>query len=421
MAGPIGHNAAMTDTGAAATHGDHSAPADAPRTGTARSIVAVVCGVLGVLLLTLAVVGVWARATVFERDNFTDLVSAGLEEPAAQADLAAYATAQLFEVVDVVAVMGDVLPRSLQRLTPTLVGGAEAAVQQALERAIATPAGQQFLTDSVGRAHDSAMRLLQGDGLGDGVTLADGTVTLNLLPLVGLGLEALQERGLLEGVRVPDLSVDGDPDEQRSVLARALGRRLPDDFGQLVVLDSKRLADAQASVERTRDVLVLAKRGLWLAIVLAVVFPAAAVALAPHRWRALLFLGVGTAASMSLLRVATRQLAADAPNLAQRPGVREAIEAVLAAASSSLLRVAGVVMVVAVIGTIVGMARRGWPRADFVLLAAVVVGTAIVALVGITVVSLVVGVLAGVAVPVVDRLLLAPGAAGATRPAGGSG
>lgn len=398
----------MTDNGAVLSPADLASPPAAPRARTARSITAVVLGILGVLLLTLAIVGVWARATVFERDNFTELVSAGLEQPEAQADLAAYTAAQLFDVVDVAGVIGEVLPRSLQRLTPTMVSGVETAVEQALERAIAAPAGQRLLTDLVGRSHDSAMRLIEGDGLGDGITLAEGTVTLNLLPLMDVGLEALQANGLLEGVSIPDLAAGGDPGEQRGVLARALGRRLPEDFGQLVVLDSERLADAQTSVERARDALVLAERGLWLVIVLAVAFVAATIVVAPHRWWALLYLGVGTAAAMILLRVATRQFAADAPNLAQRPGVREAIEAVLAEASSGLLRVAGIVLVVAVSGAIVGMARRGWPRADFVLLAAVVVGTAIVALAGLGVVSIVVGVLAGVAVPVVDRLLLAP-------------
>ena len=49
----------------------------------------------------------------------------------------------------------------------------------------------------IDRAYDRAMELLRGDGLVDGINVVDGQVTLNTLPLIGRGLEAIQSVGLL--------------------------------------------------------------------------------------------------------------------------------------------------------------------------------------------------------------------------------
>ncbi len=53
------------------------------------------------------------------------------------------------------------------------------------------------------RAHRAAMRLLQGDGLLDGISVNDGAVTLNLLPLVGRGADPAPGPRALQGPRDP--------------------------------------------------------------------------------------------------------------------------------------------------------------------------------------------------------------------------
>ena len=380
----------------------------ATTTHRGRSIAAGVLGVLTVLLLAVSIVAVWARATIVDEDRFTDVVAAGLEQPEVQAGLAAYVTEELFSAVDVTAAVNDVVPAALSRLTPTVVAGAEVAVQNVLERALANDDVQELLANLVGRAHNAAMRLLQGDGLVHGVSVDNGEVTLDLLPLLARGVEALQSVGLLEGVTIPDLSTVGNPDEERSQLSAAIGRQLPEGFGQLVVYRSQSLDDAQATVQRAQNVVTIAKRGLWLVILLTVVLLVATIVVAPRRWGAPLILGLGTAAAMSLLRVAARQLVDEAPGLAKRPGARAAMDAMLREASSSLLRLAGIVLLVAVVATLVGMARRGWQREDFVLVAAVVVGTSVVAVAGISIWSILIGIAVGIAVTFLARLLLAP-------------
>ena len=49
------------------------------------------------------------------------------------------------------------------------------------------------------------------DGLLDGITVEDGAVTVNLLPLISRGLTFVQGLGLLDQLDVPELTRDGDP------------------------------------------------------------------------------------------------------------------------------------------------------------------------------------------------------------------
>ena len=95
----------------------------------------------------------------------------------------------------------------------------------------------------------------------------------------------MQGLGLLDQLEVPELTRAGDPSEQIAELESATGRDLPDDFGQLSVFESDKLAEAQASVQNAQRAVALVKRATWLLAVLAVVFLVATVLLARNRWR----------------------------------------------------------------------------------------------------------------------------------------
>ena len=56
------------------------------------------------------------------------------------------------------------------------------------------------------------MQLLSGDGLIDGITVEDGAVTVNMLPLVSRALTFVQGLGLLDQLEVPELTRVGRPD-----------------------------------------------------------------------------------------------------------------------------------------------------------------------------------------------------------------
>ena len=147
-----------------------------------------------------------------------------------------------------------------------IASAANEAVERSLARVLANPDVQSFLETTIERAHAHALRVLEGDGIADGVTISDGEVSLNLLPLIGRGLTALQGVGLLSDVQVPDLTIDGDPATQIAALEAALGRDLPADFAQLVVYRSDSVAQAQESVQTAQRMLAVARTapsGCW--------------------------------------------------------------------------------------------------------------------------------------------------------------
>lgn len=370
----------------------------------ARSVVATVLGVLAVILLVVGVVAVWAHVTVLRSEPVAELVGDAIAEPEVQAALAAFLADEVQGAVDLESRLADLLPSELDRFASTIAGATNAAVERALGRVLSTPAVQETITTLVERTHARAMRLLEGGGLADGINVDNGEVSINLLPLMAQGLTTLQSAtGLLEGVDIPELSAGGDPDEQAAQLSVALGRDLPGGVGQLVVYRSDSVANAQEAVQNAQRLLVLAKRALWLILIGAALLVAATIVLAPRRLRATLVLAVGTAAAMVLLRSVVREVVSGSADLAARPGAKAAVRSMVGGAGASLLRVAGVLLLIALVTVAVVVLRRRRWRDDLVLVSAVLLGAMTVALIGVSIWALLIGIVVGVAVPFAAR------------------
>ena len=205
---------------------------------------------------------------------------------------------------------------------------------------------------------------------------------------------------------MPELTADGDPDDQIAALEDATGRDLPADFGQLVVYRSETLADRQASLQSAQSVFAFAKRAVWVLVALTVVLLVATIVVARDRWRAVLVLGLSGIAAMVFIRSAVRRVADDAPELAARPGGRAAISAILDGATTGLLRLAGLLLIVAAAAVAFALLRRRWRRGDLILVGAILLGVVVVAVLGISIVSLMVGmVLAIISILVARRYL----------------
>jgi hypothetical protein len=370
-----------------------------PRRHRVRSIIAPILGIIAVLVLMVTIVAVWAAATVLRPEPVARLTRAALEEPDVQAGLATYVADQVSAAVDLQGELTNLLPNALDRFAPVIADGVNNAVERALTRVLANEDVQQTLVTLVERTHGRAMDLLRGDGLVDGISVQEGgQVVVNLLPIVGRGLTALQSLGLFTDVEIPEMTADGDPEQQAAELSTALGRDLPEDFGQLVVYQSDSVGQAQETVQNAQRLLVLAKRALVLLLIATVVLVALTIVVAPRKWRAVLVLGLGTAAAMVVLRSAVRRAVDDAPALAQRPGGRAAIESILGGASTSLIRLAGVVLIAALVAILVALVFRRWARADLVLVAAVVAGTVVFAVLGFSLWALLLGAAIGIGV-----------------------
>jgi hypothetical protein len=366
-------------------------------TSRVRSVSAGVLGVLAVVVLLPATIAMWARATVFDSERIGDAVSGALARPEVDDALADWATDQIVTALDVNARVSDLVPDQLSSLEPAIASGVTTAVDRLMTRVIAEPRVQQAIANSAERAHARMVKLLEGDGIADGIKVVNGQVTVNLLPLIGRGLGVLQNLGLFDNLVIPELTADGDPAKQIADLEQATGRDLPDNFGQLVVYESQALSDAQASIQKAQQAVILAKRAVWLLAALTIAFVGGAIALARNRWRAVLWLGLGFAGAMILLRTAVRRVDEDAPALAVKPGGQAAIDSIVGDLSQGLMRLAGVIVIIAALAVLFSLFRRHWLQSDLVIVGAVLFGVIVLAVVGFSLVGLLLAALVGAA------------------------
>ena len=160
--------------------------------------------------------------------------------------------------------------------------------------------------------------------------------------------------------------------------------------------------------------MALLKRATWLLAGLAVVLLAATVLLAHNRLRAGMWLALGGIVAMVLSRAVVHRVVDEAPDLATRAAGQAAIADILGEATRGLLRLTGLVVILAALVILWALFRRGWMGSDLMLVGAVTLGLAVVVVLGISIGSLVLGAALAVAV-----VLLVPRAL-ASRTSGGA-
>lgn len=313
-----------------------------------RSGLAALVGVLAVVGLLTSVFAVWAQAVIFDSSAVGDAVEDALAEPEVTAALAAELTDQTLEAVDLERRIDDLLPDDLSPLAPALVGGVRTAIDDRLEDVLAAESTRALVVRVAEGSHARLMRVLDGDGVADGVTVRDDEVRVNLLPLVELGLREVQDLGYLADVEVPELAADGDPEEQIAALERSFGRDLPVDFGQLTVYRGEAVAKAGETVATARRVLQLAKRALVVVLVVTLASYTATVMLALRRARTVLVLALTSVAVLLVARALTRAVLQEAPVVAVNPGARAAIAATLTSLVSGLFTILTLAIVIGV-------------------------------------------------------------------------
>jgi hypothetical protein len=318
-----------------------------------RSVLAVLAGVLAVVGLLVSIVAVWARNTVFDSSRVSGAVGLALEEPEVIDGLATRITDQVFQAVDIESRLEGLLPPALAPLAPAIEGGVYSRVHTRVEAALSTDTAKSIITGSVERAHGAAMDLLQGEGLVDGITVQDGEVTVNLLPLLTLGLTSLQNAGLLDNVTIPEFTLDGDPSAQIAELEDAVGRDLSDDFGQIVVYRSEALASAGQTLSNAQRTLVVVKRSLIGVMVLTLLCYVAAVLLAVRRRRALVVLSLASVAMLVVARAIINKVVDEVPLIALNPAGRAALATMVADLTDGLVRGVTVLVVVGVVASVV--------------------------------------------------------------------
>ena len=345
--------AAVTDA-LAATDGAAAAAAPAKQ-GKARlrTVFAVLFGILAVLGIFASTLAIWAQNALFDKETFTDAADKALQQPATIDELSSYVTDQVFTSFDVQKAVHDALPANLQQLSPAVAGGARSFLESALGRVLAADQTRHLIVGIVGETHDRLVQVLEGKGKTNGITVADDTVTVNLLPLVGVGLTKAQDLGLFGHATIPDLSAGGDPTQQIAELSTVLGRDLPPDLGQLVVYQGSEVNQAAETVHLAQRTVVLVKRAIWLVLAITVIAVVGCILVANRRRRAILVLALASAAVMLVARKVLTEVVARTPNLVINPGARAGLASAVRSLAGGLLTVMTVLLVIGLIAATV--------------------------------------------------------------------
>ena len=298
-----------------------------------RSILAWSLLVLGALILLVGSLTIWVKRQALDTDAWVATSTEFLEDDEIRAALSVYIVDQLYENGDVQGRLEQRLPPELDGIAAPLAGALRAPAERAADELLQRPRVQELWEDVNREAHEALLRILE-DETREGVSTAEGTVTLDLrVFIVNVG----EELGLGE----------------------QLDARLPEDAGQLTVLESDELSVAQDTVK-------VIKALTWIIIFAALAAFAGAIWLARKRREMLRAVGVVfmlVGILLLIIRNAAGSYLVDA--LTQGESAREAAgsawiigTSLLAAVGWALIVYGAVILLGALLAGPSGVARR---------------------------------------------------------------
>jgi hypothetical protein len=320
-----------------------------------RSIAAAVLVALTILLTFVTVPSAWGRRTALDTNHYVDVMGPLAKDPAIQAFLATRITDQVMTAINVPQIVANVLPPKASILVGPMTSAVEGFVHDKVLALLQTDTFAQLWTDANRFVHEQVLAVL--DGQGNTISVKDGVVLLNLLPLVNAALKSIQTAasGLVGNLPLPDISVTEPSPEAIAKLESALGITLPDDFGAIPVYNSNDLRSLQVGVRKF-------ERLVYLLIALIVLFFALALVVSTRRRRTLLQLTVG----MALATVLVRRLAIAGTDHIVKGAAAESQAAIRAVADSliaSLKSYTAWVLWIALIVLIVALVTGPYPWA----------------------------------------------------------
>lgn len=192
----------------------------------------------------------WLHSTTTNTDKFVDRVAPVVDDPAVEAALGAWAAAELRQVVDLDGFFEEVLPDRGEVLAPVPANAVQGFLAEEATKVFASDTFNEVWETALRRAHEAAIKVLRGGG--DNVSVENGKVVLHLTPLLNQVLVNVGDRisGLVgRDIALPTIDPGAPPGEARQKLETALGRPLPDDFGEIEVFDSDQLGAMQVALE----------------------------------------------------------------------------------------------------------------------------------------------------------------------------
>ncbi len=260
-------------------------------------MLAVFLVVLTSLGAVASLVALWANQQLLNSDRWAELSGRIIREPEVVDRISFRLSTAIVSGLDVEDRVATTLA-GVEQLPPQaelLAGPVADAVQERLRTRIGgmleTPGARELWVDTSRAAHDAIIRVLRGETR-PGVTVEGGTVTLDLIPLANRALAATQDliSDLLgRPVDLPsaeEIQATGAPQAAADLLETRLGVTLPEDFGQVKVFSSDRLAAAQDAL-RLLDLLIV------VIIVVTAVLLVASLIVSVNRRRTLIQLAIG--------------------------------------------------------------------------------------------------------------------------------
>jgi hypothetical protein len=208
--------------------------------------------VLASVLAIGATLNSWVERQLLDTDTWVEVADDMLADPDIRAALSTYLVDEVYANVDVEQALAERLPDDWQRVAGPLAAALRQPATAGVDRLLDTDAVRSAWTTVNRTAHTLVVNILE-DNTREGISTADGEVTVDLRVLV----VAVAER-----IGLPSNVID----------------RIPEDAGQVVVLDSDQLAQAQDAVQAVKLASVLL-------FVVVVALYAGAVALARSRRR----------------------------------------------------------------------------------------------------------------------------------------
>jgi hypothetical protein len=192
-------------------------PPSRPRRQRWRSVVATLLIVIGCILAPLSVVAVWTKNLVTDTDRYVATVTPLASDPAIQNAVADKITAEIFARIDVQAITSQAVDALAERGLPPFVAtqlhalsaplssGVESFVRTEVGNVVASDAFTDAWVTANRAAHQSLVAALTGQ-TGEGITVANDTVSINLGPFIQVVKQRLVDRGFDLASRIPDIN-----------------------------------------------------------------------------------------------------------------------------------------------------------------------------------------------------------------------
>lgn len=317
----------------------------------ARNLLSLLLAVLAGVGILLSSVGIWAQRSFLDESNFKESADLILKDPAVINSIGTYVTDETLKVLDVQGALGDLLPSQLAGVAPVLSGALRGVVQQQVEKVIETEPVRRTMVSLAAMSHEQFLNLLEKDDLSVGaVGVSEGTVSLNLVPVVTTVLQGLQDEELLpKSLDIPNIDSSLSTEDQVKALSDALGVELPSELGQVVLYESDAVAEADSTVANAQRALRIFYGALKILVGATVVLSILVVFAASNRRRGLRNLSVAAMVAFALGLAGINRAVAAVPELVTDSDAAEATKSVLAVLTDSLIRMSWTLLVMSLL------------------------------------------------------------------------